>query len=545
LRKLLETKKPTTRKDGEVLKVQISFFDGVFRARCKYDERLVLKNAGFRWDNELRAWYTPDYGVAARFDAYLDKTAKAELERIRICIKPWTGGLSVPVGEELYKFQTTSAIFALERNRSYLALDPGLGKTPIAAVVAQTLSDYAFYDDVAIAYLCPPFLTRNTENEFATWSPRMRVKRYEISDPGGFGANVIIFPDSIISRDEVLRGIQTFAKVGKDENRHTVLFIDEAHRFKNDEAGRTQALFGKREKRGIAKLFDRCVYLSGTPMPNRPIELYPVLSNAAPQTIGYMNKFEYAVKYCAAYKNQWGWDFSGCSNLDELVKNVIGTFMIRFRKADVLKELPPKTESMVLLSDDMSPRLTKLSKDILQRLSPEDLMKGQIQVDLGKDVLHLSTYRRELGVLKAKAAAEYIKYLLDETEEAILVFAIHKEVIEILTKELDKFEPLVITGATRMELRHAYVSEFQNDKRRRLFIGNIQAAGTGLTLTKATRVVFAEFSWVPADNDQASDRAHRIGQKDNVFVEYLVYKNSVDKTVIETVLRKKKITERL
>lgn len=522
--------------------MEVVFTKGIFECRCSYETRNIPKEAGFRWNTDTKRWYTPDHGVAARLETYLDESAKIEISRVRIRIEPWTGGLSIPTKEKLLPFQEESVRFALSRNRSYLALDPGLGKTPIAAVIAQTLNSEKPF---AVAYICPPFLTRNTEVEFRKWAPQLRVRRYDPKCPGAFGSNVLIFPDSIINREEVGEHFKTYTSVAKKGKYETLLFIDEAHRFKNDAAARTKALFGDSKHPGITHHFDKVVFLSGTPMPNRPIELYPVLSAAAPQTIDYMNKFQYAEKYCAAYQNQWGWDFNGCSNLPELVKKVIGTFMIRFRKDEVLKDLPPKTEEMVVLSEELQPRLRKLSSEILSDMDPEDLMIGRIKADSGEDEIYLSTYRKELGIIKAPAAAEYIKYLLEETDEAVLVFAIHKEVVKILTTELSKYSPLVIVGDTRMELRHAIVKEFQEDPRRRVFIGNIQAAGTGLTLTKATRVVFAEFSWVPADNDQASDRAHRIGQKDNVFVQYLVHENSVDKAVIETVLRKKKITAQL
>jgi hypothetical protein len=518
--------------------MQVVFTGTQFECRLKFDERNIPKEAGFFWDNTNKVWYTKKYGVAARLHAYLDDTARNELAKKRIMIETWTGGLSVPKGQKLYDFQENACLFSLARNKSYLGLDPGLGKTPCAAVIAQSLND--FQQCVAGVYICPPFLTRNTEVEFNRWS-RLRTIRYNHKKPGGFGTEIIIFPDSLIARKEVINDIRTFMRIAKSEGRLLVLFVDEAHRFKNHTAKRTVALFNE-----VANGFDRVTYLSGTPMPNRPIELYPVLSHSAQQCIHGMGVHEYALKYCGAFEHEHGWDYNGATNLDELRAQVIGTFMQRVRKADVLKELPPKTEEMVILEESLPPKLTKLSKDILATLSPDDLMRGQVAMKLQtNEEVHLSTYRKELGIIKAKPAAAFIKYILEETDESILVFAIHKEVIKTLDEELSHYSPLVITGETRMELRHAMVNEFQQDRKRRVFIGNIQAAGTGLTLTKASRVVFVEFSWVPADNDQASDRAHRIGQTDNVLVQYLVYESSVDKTVIETVLKKKKITEKI
>lgn len=520
--------------------MNIEYKSGQFICRCSFEERGLPKDAGFFWDPLNKIWYTTHYGSAARLEAYLNDEARTILSKKRLRIDSWTGPLSVPRTEKLLPFQETAVRFALSRNRSYLALDPGLGKTPIAAVTAATLNHFK---PIAGIYICPPFLALNTEAEFSKWAPELPIAPFKSGKHSWF----MVLPDSILHREVIQDEIRKFTKQVKSMGYHTVLFVDEAHKFKNDSASRTASLFGPKDRPGgLAALFDRVVYLSGTPMPNRPIELFPVLSHSAPQTIDYMNRFEYGVKYCAAFENKWGWDFSGASNIDELAKNVLGSFMLRYKKKEVLKDLPPKTEEMVLLDGTLTPRLAKMSHVILEKFSPEDLMKNQIQLYLETDTLHLATYRRELGVIKAKNAARYIEYLLTEYEdESILVFAIHKEVVAILKQELSDHSPLVVTGDTRMELRNAMVQEFQSHPKRRLFIGNIQAAGTGFTLTKATRVVFVEFSWVPADNDQASDRAHRIGQSENVLVQYLVYKNSVDKAVIETVLRKKKVTEKL
>lgn len=522
--------------------MQVSFSDNIFACRCHFEERHIPKDAGFKWDNLEHVWFTQNHGVAARLLPYLDESAKKEIARVRITIETWTRGLAVPKGEELYDYQVNTCLFSLSRNRSYAALKPGLGKTPIAAVVAQTLDD-SLQGMLSVIYLSPPHLTRNAEAEFKRWAPRLTVERYDKDNILNFKFDVTIIPDSLIARAEVRNEIKNFTKKCHQHLINTILFVDEAHRFKNDTAGRTQSLFGTKQKPSVASLFNRIVYLSGTPMPNRPIELYPVLAHSAPESIHNMSRHEYALHYCGAYENQWGWDYSGATNIDELAAQITDKFMIRYDK-DVL-DLPEKIEEMVVLNPNMSPRLTKLSKEILNTLNVDDLMKGRIQAKLGKDDLHLSTYRKELGVLKAREASDFVKFILEETEENVLVFAIHKEVIATLSDELSKYHPLVITGDTRMELRHEYVKQFQSDKERRVFIGNIQAAGTGLTLTKATRVVFAEFSWVPADNEQASDRAHRIGQKDNVYVQYLVYENSVDKAVIETVLRKKKVTAKI
>lgn len=408
----------------------------------------------------------------------------------------------------LLPFQETAIQWALSRDKSYLALDPGLGKTIIAASIARALPNIHVY------YICPPFLVKNTQYEFDKWAP---------------GTKLTIIPDS---------KLHTFHYAPEQDDE--ILFLDEAHRVKSDSARRTKAFFK------LAEFFTKIVYLSGTPVPNRPMELFTILKHSAPETIQGMDKFDYGMRYCAGFQRRIGtgqrvWDFTGASNVPELATKVKKNFMLRMRKEDVLKELPPKTEEVVIIGEDLTPALTQMDKQILKILPAKDLIKGAF---FSED-LHISTYRKELGLLKAEASIKYIKYLLTETEENILVFAHHKAVIEKLKEEMAEYDPVVISGETKIGDRNDLVQTFQNQKEHRLFIGNILAAGVGFTLTKATRVIFVEFSWVPGDNIQASDRAHRIGQKNNVLVQYLVYKNSIDRTVIEAILNKQQTTEKI
>lgn len=515
--------------------MQVVFTGHVYEWHGDFKFRNIPRTAGFRWDNLSKVWWTASPRVATKLENLFDATAKKAIQSQVISYKNWEEALDIVEGETLYGFQEEACYFALSRSRSYLALDPGLGKTPVAGVVLQTLSNYN-PKPIGGIYICPPFLTRNTEAELNKWAPSLKVARQESNGVSKKPYNFLIIPDSILHREEAQERIFKFCELLNASDHLSVLIVDEAHRYKNDTAKRTQSLFEK-----IVPYFSKQIYLSGTPMPNRPIELFPLLSSVAPETIDYMNRFEYGKRYCDAHQNEFGWDFGGASNMGELVKNIMGKFMLRFKKS--ILPLPEKLEEMIIVSSDLPPRLERISQQIKDTVDINDLIKGIIKIDLGKDELALATYRKELGILKAPTAAEYINYCLEENEEeSILVFAIHKEVISILSKALDRYAPLVVTGDTRMELRHEMVKQFQTDKKRRVFIGNIQAAGIGLTLTKSTRVVFAEFSWVPADNDQASDRAHRIGQTSTVSVQYLVHRNSIDKNVIETVLKKRKVT---
>lgn len=513
--------------------MQLVFTGKVFVCRCSFEERHHPREAGFRWHPERKVWYTTSHGIASRLVEFADVNAKREIQRVLLTNRDWTGAIPVPTGLTPKDFQINLAVpFALARNRSYLALDPGLGKTICAALIRNAMADR--YGTKTL-YICPPFLLGNVEEElrkWGMWAPTIgRVGRDDV-----IGADIVLVPDSLLTRESVQREIEELFTYWRYLGVHVVMFVDEAHRFKNGGAGRTKALFDHFTPH-VNRPEDRLVYLSGTPMPNRPMELYPVLSNSAPETIGFMSKFEFGRRYCAGYRGQWGWDFTGASNVQELAGKIVGTFMLRLRKKDVLPELPPKTEELVFIDDELPPVLSELNKRILARYSPEDLMKGKV----GEE--HVATYRRKLGIAKAKPAANYIKFLLEQGDESLLVFAHHREVIAELERTLKPYHPLVITGSVDKDERFRLAKLYQESEKHRLLILNIAAGGVGFNLTKATRVIFAEFSWVPGENDQAIDRAHRIGQTDRVLAQYLVHRNSIDRDVMEVVLRKKEITQ--
>ncbi len=503
--------------------MKLSFKANIFTAYVDYEERKIAKEAGFFWNPALRVWQTSLVSVASKLKNYADESALVEIEKKVVSIEPWKFPITYPQNLKPREYQLEAARFALARSRAYLALDPGLGKTIIAAMIASTLHEKT-------VYICPPFLIENTFNEFRKWAPILFISKIDSIDFKN--DHVLLVPDSLTHKESVQDKIIEFLGGAKD----STCFYDESHRIKEATAQRSKAFYNK-----IAPLFKRVYLMSGTPMPNRPMELYAPLHNFAPDCIDHKNKFEFGVRYCAAFKGTWGWDFNGSSNMQEL-SDKLKTYMLRLRKDEVLKELPPKTEEVIFIGDALPQKLSRIDKEIIKAFSPSDLMKSTIALMVGKEgsELHISTYRKELGMAKIKHSVTFIEHLLESTKDSILIFAIHKGTIAALTDELEAHKPIVVVGDTKMNDRAKNVAAFQRGDSR-LFIGNIQAAGTGFTLTKATRVVFVEFGWTPGENIQAMDRAHRIGQHENVIVQYLVFKNSVDAQVIQTILKKKEV----
>lgn len=429
-------------------------------------------------------------------------------------------------------FQLTAVDFALKRQASYLALDMGLGKSVVAALIHNHLNS-------ATLVISPPSLVLNLEYEFTRWCRRpLRVSRAPFF-PMQFPC-IWIVPDSLIARADVQKEIQDFAVY--HHARARTLIVDEAHRFKTPDSQRSLALFGI-----ITPLFGTKVALSGSPIPNRPLELFPILDSWAPHTINNMSVWDYGRAFCDGFQDERGhWDFSGASNLKELGKRVIGPFMLRMKKADVMPELPPKMESLVFIGEGPPKEIGRLDAKILRHYSPEDLARIDITQDLNLDdgeTLELSTYRRLLGEKKAPACAAYIKAALENTDEAVFVFAIHRSTVSYIQKALDEFSPLVVTGETPMKTRHELVKRFQTTAKHRVFIGNM-AAAIGITLTKASTIFVAESPWVPGDLDQAIDRIHRIGTThDTIFIRHLVFRDSLDRAVLETVLKKRAVID--
>lgn len=519
--------------------IELSFKNDLYVARGETPEgRRVIAKAGFRLAKCKTHFYTPSHKVAARLRDYADAIAESQFKRILISVSPWSGRLRWPTGLTPLFFQKLAAFFALARNRCYLALDPGLGKTIVAALIINALPGVAF------AYVCPPFLTLNVEEKLKAWTGKTICvyPRDEYTNQ-----DILIMPDSRLGLLEArslmaLHGCRSFTV-------DPYLFIDEAHRYNNDESKRSQAIYD------IAELFPRQAWLSGTPMNNRPIELYPVLSKCAPESIDHMTKFDFGRKYCQGHRTRFGWDFRGASNLNPLAEKVLvsyddyklfgetsltqSTFMIRVKKSVLGRK--PVREELVFVGEALPAHVAKFEEAILKEHSPKDLMKRILSPE---GELHISTYRKELGLAKVKPSLPFLRSIMDDTEENMIVVVIHKDVMDLLEEKLTSYRPYRIDGRVPPHKRDGIAKEYQRTKGRRLMLLNGEAGGIGLDMPKTDRVSFLEFSWVPSKNGQVVDRGDRYGRPKHldVLAQYLIYKNSIDRVVMERNFKKRRIT---
>ncbi|MEN6303191.1 MAG: DEAD/DEAH box helicase, partial [Armatimonadia bacterium] len=224
---------------------------------------------------------------------------------------------------------------------------------------------------------------------------------------------------------------------------------------------------------------------------------------------------------------------AGASNVEELAAR-LAPLMLRRLKSDVLTELPEKIRQTILIpigSRDVREAI-QMEREEQHRHDPHGVVKGE-----------LAKARKILGLAKVAPALEHITTLL-QSEAKVVVFAHHHDVIDKLADSLGAWLQIrVVTGNTSLAQRHEAVTAFQNDPGVRVFIGNIQAAGVGLTLTAAAVTVFVEQDWGPKIMEQAEDRINRLGQTRGTLIQYICFEGSLDAIMARTCARKEEVIQ--
>lgn len=418
--------------------------------------------------------------------------------------------------------------WVLSRSRSYLAHPPGAGKT-FEAIAAAYFAD----GPGQAVFIVPPSLTLNWEREIHSfhslihnggWPSISIIPVSAKQEHAAWGADYIILPDSMLARDWVYEGLSTVTI--------KLLAVDEASRFKEPTTERAKAFYGGRTKdRTYHGLFQRArhtVFLDGSPMPNRPMELWAPTFALNPEAIDCMDRETFGRLYCGAKINDRGnWEFNHSSNEAQLKEKLQKDFMHVIPES-TLKH-PERRRSILFMNQDVRSAAHKT----WERKHLTSLTMKEIDEDASQgDMAH---FRRELGLKKVPWIARYVSDRLKEKSESILLFVWHREVARDLAKALKAFEPGVVIGGVANDEREQYFREFQAGKRR-LIIGNISAMGRGHNLQRADRVIFGEFSWTDELNKQCEKRASRRGRDEQAFVrcEYIACPNSIDEVVLNS-----------
>ncbi len=492
-----------------------------------------------QWKMGAGHWTTRKLKEAARFEQHADDFAKRIFRKLalkRMALPP--GGFhDIDSGTflpgPLMKFQRERGIpFILKQNRTYLAHQPGLGKS------AQFITAVSVKPGPALI-ICPNFLKRTWAREITKWFiydfPHIQVVPESArASEMDWGADFVICSDSMLAKDWVMDSIL--------KAKFRFIAVDEAHRFKNPEAARTVALFGGRQKgllsKGLIYNSEHVTFLSGTPLLSRPIELWTVLYAAAPEVIDFMSYADFGFHFCGPTQNDRGqYLFLGAHNEDELNERIMGTFMQRITKAEVLPDLPSKIREVIYVDDNREREVVELDHELTQMF--------ETSFTKPKALGEWATLRHINGLAKTRWAAQFVDQILSEDDsESIILYAYHRDVVADLAGLLIKYRPMVIIGGVAEEKRTNFEDLFQSGKRR-LIIGNLRAMNLGITLTRATRVVFVEYSETPSENEQGEDRANRIGSKWSVFCQYLVLPNSLDEIYLNMLLKKQKTIKKV
>lgn len=405
---------------------------------------------------------------------------------------------------ELFTFQETAVTqmlsFLEKKQAVYNACEMGLGKSAQALTCAKRLRL------TSILIICPAGVTFVWRNELKKWYPECP------------GAHILSY------------GMLQNKKARETINRPwDLLILDEAHYVKNPKAKRTKIVLFD-----LWPLAKYRICLSGTPMTQSVADCYTLFSKILPAFGGY---WDFCGRYAHIKRTPWGQKPHGIKNAEELRKIIRSHFFVRYLKTDVLKDLPAKTWVKVPLPRTLAVKLSaeeeKKAKEYIRAM--QLFFQKGVRVPL-KPPKSVATYRAEQGLKKVPHVVDFARDILEQ-EIPLVIFAYHRSVLEALRTHLAPFHPAYIDGSTSATARDKAVTAFQNGSTN-LFIGQIVAAGTGITLTRASTVVFAELDWSPANVSQAVDRVHRISQDLPVTSYYFSVDGSIDEDLMDTLIEK-------
>jgi len=428
-------------------------------------------------------------------------------------------------GWRAFKHQEDGIKFLMKNKKCILADDMGLGKT-YQSIVAALESGAE-----RVLIICPSSLKINWMREVQNFCDDVSIITGTYWDPARF---------TIINYD-ILKNFHTVKEKNKEyeewELRREIadfnpdlLILDEAHYVKNHKSKRGAIL------KDLSKNFscERVWLLTGTPIANRPMDYYNLLSIIdSPITNNWVH---YAKTYCDGMRfrknGKYVWVTKGASNLDELSSKTKRT-ILRRKKEDVL-DLPEKLITPVYLELE--------NVDGYKSVWEDYLVKRKLEGKKGNPARDLV----EMTLLRTFIAMETVPYSIEKAEEAL---ELNKKVIIFcnFNDEMDAFnrhfgnKAVCVRGGMSDKQKQLSVDRFQEDDSCKVFVGQIKAAGVGLTLTKAEIVIMNSLDWVPGNHEQAEDRAYRIGQKETVNIYYMLMDDTIDTLVWDILNEKKKI----
>ena len=530
--------------------------------RGTFEDRFLPKDAGFTWNGLEKVWYTYDDNKALLLSDYMLDTSKA----VDTSIKPASYATDTdfyppcPDGLEYRPYQRAGIEFLANNKRALLADPPGSGKTIQVSGLLNVLNNNTpTKSKVLIVSPASMTITWGREIEkWSVWGPSIHVftKKKKGIEFGDFDVNIISY-DRLVSMYNGLYTTYTsnrsgnkifyFNEVEYEPPKFDIVVLDEAHFCKSDTSKRTLIASYLSSK---AK---RSVYLTGTPMLNRPIELWPLLHTLLPTM--FDNRNRYSDYYCnrhltTIYYTRNGefckknvWVETGARHVDELNRILRENIMIRREKSDILKQLPKKTITTIELPvscKDLAQERKEWAR-LCDRYGEEEAVSKMFGASSGVEMSEMAKIRQNIAISKIPHIVELVDNYIEQGEK-VIIMAHHRAVVDALYNALSDYNPVKVVGGMDAENKQESVDKFQNDESTMVFIGNMRAAGVGLTLTSACIVLFAELDFTPGVMEQSMDRAHRIGQTKPVNVYYVVLEGSLDSYLLEMLKNKEGIS---
>ena len=405
----------------------------------------------------------------------------------------------------------------LENKKFILADDMGLGKTTSTIIGALESGSKK------ILIICPATLKINWKREIENYSDRPIF----IAESKNFSTE----HDFVIANYDIIKNFHD--PKNKEESlilnsKFDLIIVDEAHYIKNATAQRTKLI------NDLVKNTERLWLLTGTPMTSRPMDYFNLLSLVdSPVSKNWM---AYAIRYCAGYQFKVGnrkvWNITGASNLEELRERTSGTILRRL-KENVL-DLPDKIITPVYLK-----LKSKAYEDVMGEYydwydkNPEESKSLTVQFS------KLTKVRQIIAEEKIQQTIEIAENIIEQGKK-VIIFCNFTDSLNKIVEHFGK-TAVKLDGSMSQHERQYSVDQFQENEKIKVFVGNIKAAGTGITLTAGEAAIFNDLSFLPSDHAQAEDRSYRYGQKNNVLVYYPIFENTIEGIIYDILNNKKQV----
>lgn len=569
--------------------MKISFLkeEKIYVADIRFEQRELLKKAGWRWSYVRKQWYTTDRKQVEPFKAFLDTSAReqekiwhekigknVELSKKLELEEDVT--LLTPKGLSYDPYQKVAIIYSNSKNNNILIADPpGLGKT----IEAIGIVNNSPFPVLKVLIICEASHKIHWKREWVKWNTNPALtcsisetikEKYKDAEGKTKYRSVPNWTDDpvvIINYHQVKIFDEKLKSIKWD-----YIIVDEAQAITNPEAEITKQILGtvlwsKKEKRKPIPAKKK-LFLTGTPMLGKPKKLFVFCRECDPNGLG-KNYIDFADRYCNGHMTDFGYDDNGANEslLPELQEKMRANFMIRRSKQEALKDLPDKRRYPFILPKDGLTKIVERENNafntVKKALEEYEISLGLRQTsspDRANEVLNnlyseleerfgdpsgfsfdeivknyspavleafeeLALARKELAIAKLPMVKKISQEVIDSGNKLIM-FCIHADVAAALR---DLWPGCCfVTGKVPPNKRQAEIDRFQTDPECMVAVGNIHAMGKGYTMTEAMHVDFAEMSLVADHMVQAEDRAWRRGQKNAVTARYFVVEDTYD-----------------